>query len=245
MHVERCMIDKMLLKLRARDEVTAAEEEILRGLISEVRTATTDQLVVRAHVDLAECNLLLEGVMCRYKDLANGERQISELNVPGDFVDLHSFGLKKLDHSVLALVPSRFAIVPHERIRQVTEEHPHLTRLLWLSTTMDAAIHREWVLSLGRRTAIARIAHLFCELHVRLGVVGLADEDGFGLPLTQQDLAECLGLTPVHLNRVLGALKAEEAVTFQRGWVRLHNIGRLRQIAEFTSDYLFVEKRPR
>lgn len=239
------MIDQMLMKLRVRDEVSAGEEEILRGLISEVRTVGTDQVVVRADLDLTECNLLIDGIMCRYKDLASGERQISELHVPGDFVDLHSFPLKKLDHSVLALVPSRFAVVPHDRILRVTEEHPHVARLLWLSTTLDAAIHREWVLSLGRRTAIARIAHLFCELHVRLGVVGLADQEGFSLPLTQQDLAECLGLTPVHLNRVLGALKAEEAVTFQRGRVRLHDLPRLRQIAEFTPDYLYVEKRPR
>lgn len=239
------MIDQMLMKLRARDDVSAREEEILRGLIREVRTVGTDEVVVRADVDLTECNLLVEGFMCRYKDLANGGRQISELHVAGDFVDLHSFPLKRLDHNVLALVPSRIAIVPHERVRQVTEEHPHLARLLWLSTTLDAAIHREWVLSLGRRTAIARIAHLFCELHVRLGTVGLADEAGYDLPLTQQDLAECLGLTSVHLNRVLGALKAEAAVTFQRGRVRLHDIVRLRQIAAFTPDYLFVEKRPR
>lgn len=239
------MIDQMLMKLRARDEVSADEEQILRSLISEVRTVGTDQVVVRADVDLTECNLLLEGLMCRYKDLANGGRQISELHVAGDFADLHSFPLKRLDHNVLAIVPSRIAIVPHDRIRRVTEEHPHLARLLWLSTTLDAAIHREWVLSLGRRTAIARIAHLFCELHVRLGIVGLADEHGFDLPLTQQDLAECLGLTPVHLNRVLGALKAEGAVTFQRGRVSLHDVPRVQRIAEFTTDYLFVEKRTR
>ncbi len=241
----RRMIEQMLLKLRARDDVSAAEEQILRDSISHVRALGTDEIAVRADVELTECNLLIEGLMCRYKDLANGERQISELHVPGDFVDLHSFPLKKLDHNVLALVPSRIAIVPHERILRITEEHPHLTRLLWFSTTLDAAIHREWVLSLGRRTAIARLAHLLCELHVRLAVVGLADEEGFSLPLTQQDLAECLGMTPVHLNRVLGALKAEGAVTFQRRRVQLENVARLRQIAEFSPDYLFVEKRPR
>lgn len=241
----RRMIDQLLMKLRARDDVSVEEEDILRASISEIRTVAADQVVVRADVDLTECNLLVEGMMCRYKDLENGERQISELHVPGDFVDLHSFPLKRLDHNVLALVPSRIAIIPHERVLQITEQHPHLTRLLWFLTTLDAAIHREWVLSLGRRTAIARIAHLFCELHLRLAIVGIGDDSGFALPLTQQDLAECIGLTPVHCNRVLGALKSEGAVTFQRRRVALHDLPRLRQIAEFKANYLFIEKRPR
>jgi CRP-like cAMP-binding protein len=205
----------MLMKLRARDDVSEQEALILQGAISEIRKVTTDEVVVRANVQLTECNLLIQGFMCRYKDLANGERQISELHVPGDFVDLHSFTLKKLDHSVLALVPCKIAVVPHERVLQITRDHSHLTRLLWFSTMLDAAIHREWVVSLGRRTAIARIVHLFCELHVRLSIVGMADATGYDLPLTQQDLAECMGMTGVHLNRTLGTLKADGIVSFQ------------------------------
>ena len=150
------MIEQMLMKLRARDDVSEMEASILQGSISEIRKVSTDQVVVRADVDLTECNLLVQGFMCRYKDLANGERQISELHVPGDFVDLHSFPLKKLDHNVLALVPCKIAIVPHHRLLQVTQEHPHLTRLLWFSTTLDAAIHREWSFpSVGARRSRA------------------------------------------------------------------------------------------
>ena len=235
----------MLMKLRARDNVSELEEQVLRNSISEVRKVATDQVVVRADVELHECVLLLNGFMCRYKDLSNGERQICELHVAGDFVDLHSFPLKKLDHNVMALVPCEIAIVPHDRVMQITEDHPHLTRLLWFSTTLDAAIHREWVLSLGRRTAVARVVHLFCELHVRLGIVGMADADGYDLPLTQQDLAECMGMTGVHLNRVLATCKAEGAVTFERRRVRFHDLERAHAIAEFTADYLYAEPRPR
>ena len=235
----------MLMKLRARDDVSDVEAQILQSSISEIRKVASDEVVVRADVTLTECNLLVHGFMCRYKDLANGERQISELHVPGDFVDLHSFPLKQLDHNVLALTPCRIAIVPHERVMEITEKHPHLTRLLWFSTTLDAAIHREWVLSLGRRTAISRLVHLFCELHVRLEVVGMADATGYDLPLTQQDLAECLGMTAVHLNRVLGTLKVDGAVSFQRRRVRFHDLERARAIAEFTPGYLFIDKRPR
>ena len=129
--------------------------------------------------------LLLDGLMCRYKDLRNGSRQISELHVSGDFVDLHSFTLKKLDHNIMALTPCRIAQVPHERLKAITEQFPHLTRVLWFSTNLDAAIHREWVLSLGRRTALARLAHLFCELHARLQIVGLTDGLDYKIGLTQ------------------------------------------------------------
>ncbi|MGI4878646.1 MAG: Crp/Fnr family transcriptional regulator [Janthinobacterium lividum] len=135
--------------------------------------------------------------------------------------------------------------MPHDRVMRITEEHPHLTRLLWFSTTLDAAMHREWTPTLGRRSAVARIAHIFCELHVRLGIVGLAEDTSFDLPLTQQDLAECIGITAVHLNRVLGALKADGALSFDRKRVWFHDLDRARKIAEFTTDYLFIERRPR
>ena len=102
-----------------------------------------------------------------------------ELHVAGDFVDLHGFLLKRLDHNVGAMTPVRMAMVPHDALRGITETHPHLGRMLWFSTLLDAAIHREKILSIGRRSAMARIAHIFCELLVRLRIVGLADETGY------------------------------------------------------------------
>src|SRR5437868_11921203 len=170
------MIEKAILKLKARDAVSEEEERVLRDAILRVENVPADKTVVRAGEELRVSILLIDGLMCRYKDLRNGQRQIMELHVPGDFLDLHSFLLKRLDHSVISLVPSRIALAPHERLAAITERHPHLARMLWLSTLIDGAIHREWLLSLGRRSALARIAHFFCEMHARLGVVGLADE---------------------------------------------------------------------
>ena len=239
------MIDKLLLKMRRRDDVSAEEEAVLRDAVSEVKDVGADVTVVRADVDLSISNILIDGLMCRYKDLGNGERQITELHVPGDFVDLHSFSLKRLDHNVMSLVPSRIALVPHDRILTITETQPHLTRLLWFMTTLDAAIHREWQLSLGRRTSLARIAHLFCELHARLEVAGLTEGLSYRLPLTQVDLAECLGLTPIHVNRTLRELRTEGLVTFRSKLVSIDNYGGLKRVAEFNPDYLFLEKRPR
>lgn len=239
------MIEKLLLKMRARDDVSDEEEAVLRAMVSEVKDVAADVTVVRADVDLSVSNILIEGLMCRYKDLRNGERQITELHVPGDFVDLHSFPLKRLDHNVLSLVPSRYLLVPHARLQAITETHPHLTRLLWLTTTIDAAIHREWEVSLGRRTAIARIAHVLCELHARLQTVELTDGLSYRLALTQFDLAECLGLTAIHVNRTLRELRLQKLVTFRNKTVTIGDLPGLKRVAEFNPDYLYIEKRPR
>jgi len=239
------VIDRFLMKLRARDEISDAEEAALRAAVLETRDVPSDKTFIHAGQELTACTLLLDGLMCRYKDLSAGQRQISELHVAGDFADLHSFTLKRLDHSVLTLTPCRVAVVPHERLVTITEQLPHLTRLLWFSTNLDAAIHREWELSLGRRSAIARVAHLLCELNVRLGTVGLADETGYELRLTQTDLAECLGLTSVHVNRTLKELRESGLVEFRNWRVSILDRPGLERVAEFNPDYLYLERRPR
>lgn len=233
------------MKLRLRDEVSAAEEQALRQAVSHTREYAADTLVVRGGELLNESILLLEGLLGRYKDLLAGERQFTELHVPGDFADLHGLTLKRLDHDVMALTRCTVAVVPHDNLKRITEQHPHLTRLLWFSTNLDAAIHREWELSLGRRTALARMAHLFCELHVRLGVVGLVDDDSYELALTQVELSQCLGLTPVHVNRTLMELREREVLEFRDRRVTIRELEALRQIAEFDPAYLYLERLPR
>jgi CRP-like cAMP-binding protein len=239
------MIEKHLMKLRARDELSDAEERAIIAAVSEYRDYPTDRTFIRAGEELEHSTLLLEGMMCRYKDLSDGQRQITELHVPGDFADMHSFTLKHLDHNVMTLTPCRAAIVPHERLRTITEQFPHLTRIYWFGTNLDAAIHREWEVSLGRRTALAKVAHLFCELYVRLGIVGLTEGTSYELKLTQTDLAESLGLTSVHVNRTLRELREQGLVEFRGSRVEISDLPRLERVAEFSPDYLYLEKRPR
>lgn len=239
------MIEAHLLKLRARDTLSDEEERAIRGAIGEVRDVPADRTIIRAGDELNVSVMLLDGILCRYKDLRDGSRQISELHVAGDFADLHGFTLKRLDHSILALTRCRIALAPHEQIATITAEHPHLARLWWFTTNMDAAIHREWVLSLGRRSALSRLAHLFCELRVRLQIVGLADDAGYALALTQTDLAECLGLTPVHINRTLRELRTRGLVEFRGGRVSILDLKGLERAAEFDPSYLYLERRPR
>ena len=236
------MIEKHLLKLRARDTVSPEEEQAIRDSIGEVRTLAADEIVIQAGKVLTFSILLLDGLMCRYKDLSDGQRQITELHVPGDFADLHSFTLKRLDHNIMTITPCRIAIVPHANLERITERLPHLTRLYWFTTNLDAAIHREWEVSLGRRTAIARVAALFCEMKLRSEVVGMTDGNSYALDLTQTDLAECVGLTPIHVNRTLKELRERGLVQFSRGRVTIHDWDGLADIAEFDPAYLYLEK---
>jgi CRP-like cAMP-binding protein len=131
--------------------------------------------------------------------------------------------------------------MPHDEARALFGSFPHLRDVYWFGTNLDAAIHREWALSLGRRDAKSRTANLFCELRVRLGIVGLADEGGYELALTQTDLAECLGLTSVHVNRVLRELREEGIVQFRGGRVAIVDLKALERVAEFDPAYLYVQ----
>ena len=239
------MIEAHLRKLRLRDEISAEEEQAIRGAISEVRELPSDKNYIRADVELTTSTMLLEGVMCRYKDLKEGQRQITELHLAGDFVDLHSFTLKRLDHNIMTLTPCRIAIVPHDGLRRITEDFPHLTRVYWFATNLDAAVHREWALSLGRRTALSRIAHLFCELFVRLEIVGLTDGLSYEFPLTQIDIAECVGLTPVHVNRMLQELRGLDLIRLEERRLTILDRKRLEAIAEFNPNYLYLERKAR
>lgn len=238
-------IDRLVHKLERRDAVSAHEKRVLERAVVRIddHAARTDVIV--EGVQQTESRLQLDGVSCRYKAMSDGRRQIMELHFGGDFVDLHSFPLKYLDHNVGAITRLSFAIVPHAALREITETEPHLTRLLWLTTMLDAAIHREWVVSAGRRTALARIAHLFCELSLRLEVVGLTDGNSYSLPLTQEDMADVCGLTPVHVNRILQELRATGAVEWQRGTVTIKDRPALEAIAEFDPAYLFLDFQPR
>src|SRR5581483_45757 len=239
------MFDRLLTKLRARDEVSVTEAQALAGALERERDYPAQHVIIHENEPLTFSTLLMEGICCRYKDLGEGQRQITALHIHGDFVDLHSFTLKRLDHNVMALTRCHVGIFPHSRLQTLTEQQPHLTRLLWLSTTIDAALHREWELSLGRRNAIEKIAHLFCELYMRLELVGLAEDLRFGFPLTQAVIGECTGLTTVHVNRTLGQLRGDGLLRLDRRGVTILDWPGLVRIAEFNPNYLYLTREPR
>jgi CRP-like cAMP-binding protein len=210
-----------------------------------VITVPPDRIVVRERERMEFSTILLSGFAARRKDMRDGRRQYTEIHVAGDFTDLHSFTLKYLDHDIVALSECRFAVIPHEKLRELTAANPHLARVYWFATNLDGAIHREWELSLGSRNAIARMAHLFCELYVRLDLVGLVEDGAFALPLSQQELSEMLGITAVHANRTLQQLRKEASVEFAGGRVIVRDLEALKRTAEFDPAYLYLQRMDR
>ena len=237
------MISVHLKQLRKRTDISPDEERAIRHAVSETRRFHADEVIIHSGVELTTSLILVEGWMARSKDLESGERQITELHIPGDFPDLHGFTLKRLDHDLLTLTECTVAIVPHERLLDLTERHPRLGRVYWYSTNIDAAIHRESALSLGRRSAISRMAHLFCELHARLELVGRTHGNAYELPLTQRELAECLGLTVVHANRTIQELRRRGLVEFENKHLTLLDRRAVAAVAEFDPAYLYLQRR--
>jgi CRP-like cAMP-binding protein len=238
------MITVHLKKLKRRVELSSEEEAAIRGVVAETRQVRADQILIRSGEALNSSLILLDGWMARSKDLAGGERQVTELHIAGDFADLHGFTLKQLDHDVLTLSDCTVAVVPHERLEKLTEQYPRLARVYWFSTNVDAAMHRELAVSLGQRSAISRMAHLFCELYVRLETVGRATNNGYEFPLTQRELSECLGLTVVHANRTLQALRRRGLIELENRQLTIHDRRGLEGVAEFNPSYLYMKRRP-
>jgi CRP-like cAMP-binding protein len=237
------MISVHLKKLRRRADISPEEEKAIRAIVAEIREVSADQVVIRSGEELSTSTILLNGWMARSKDLPSGERQVTELHLAGDFADLHAFTLKRLDHDVTTLSTCTIAVVPHERLTEITERFPRLARIYWFSTNMDAAIHREWALSLGQRSAISRMAHLFCELYERLDVIERTSEGGYEFPLTQRELSECLGLTVVHVNRTLQELRRRGLVQLEHRRVKILDRPALQGIAEWDPAYLYLDRR--
>jgi len=228
----------LIAKLEWRHDIPVSMREDLFSLLKRERLLDAGSDFKQASWCGTACSLLVEGVAARYKLMSNGRRQITALHVPGDFVDLASQFVRSRDYEVVALSPCRFALADRDRLQELTEHSAGVTRLLWMDSLIDAAIQQEWLVSMGRRSALEHLAHLVCELFLRLKVVGRTDGFSFRLPLTQADVADVLGLSMVHVNRMLKALRGDEVMTWTNQNVTIVNWGRLREIAEFDPDYL-------
>ncbi len=238
------MIDAHLRRLRKRDTISASEEKAIRGLVSETWRVPAHRTLIREGQPLNQSLLLVEGWLARAVDMESGERWFTEIHVPGDFADLHSFTLKRLDHDVIALTDCAVGIVPHERLYDLTTKFPHLGWVYWYTTNVDASIHRQWTVSVAGRKALARMAHLICELFIRLEIVGLTDGLSCEFPLTQQQLGAALGLTPVHVNRTLQEIRRRGLVELQDRRLRILDFEALKSAGGFNPSYLFLDFEP-
>jgi CRP-like cAMP-binding protein len=209
----------------------------------DVREIGPRQDLIREGERPEEVHLILEGFACRYKILPGGERQIIAFLVPGDFCDLHVAILGEMDHGIATLSACQVAYIPRKTVDELTSNHPAINRALWWATLVDEGTLREWLVSMGRRPADRQMAHLFCELLLRLRSVGLASENGFDFPVTQQELADTLGLSTVHVNRILHQLREDGLITLSGRRLTIHDVDRLREFAEFDPSYLHLVKR--
>lgn len=226
------------LQGRSRHALSEREKRILEGSIDEIKQLDAGhRLLARGEVS-NRSTMLIEGFIIR-TIVEDGRRYIVGIQVPGDFVDLHAFALKRLDHDLYALGPSKVGYASHRRIEQIHQDEPHLGRLLWFSTLLDAAIHRQWTLKLQQLKANRRVAHMLAEIWFRLEMVGLARPNGFRSPLTQIDLADMCGTTAIHMNRALGELRRANLVEFRRGVAVVPNRGNFEAHGEFDPAYLY------
>ncbi len=239
------MFDKLIGSLERRDTLTAEERGIIQRLPYRIRSFTGGEELVKEASRPNESCLVLQGYAARAQFLPDGRRQLSAIHIAGDFVDLHCFLLKTMDHSVVAIRDCTAAFVPHPSILEAMIASPHLGRLFWLSTVIDAAIQRAWNTGLGRRTPAEHIAHLLCELNERLKAVGLAEGGSFEFPPTQADIADMVGLSVVHVNRTVQELRTKGLVAWNGGLVTIPDLPRLQEFAEFDPTYLNLVKEPR
>lgn len=223
---------------RMRTHMNAAEKATMESLIVETRDLEANQRIVHTGKLCNVSTMLIEGFMIRSLESEQG-RHATSMHVPGDFVDLHCYALKRLDHNVDTLGPVKLGFVPHEAITRVMNEQPHLARLFWFSTLLDAAIHREWIMKLEQLTVPRRMAHIFAELQYRLVLVGIGQGDRLETPLTQSDLGDICGCSVVHANRAVAQLRSEGLADFQRGTVTIPSLPALHKYASFVPDYLY------
>ena len=184
--------------------------------------------------------VLTHGMAFRYRLMPDGKRQILTFLIPGDVFDLHAFLLEAMDHSIGTLVPTRLAPISRATVFDLFDRHPQIGAALWCSALQEEAINRERIVALGRRSARGRVAYLLCELVWRQRAVGLAEDHAIRLPLTQVELADTLGLTAVHINRIVQGFRRDNLITMAQGRLTLLDVERLQKIAGLNQDYLHL-----
>jgi len=216
----------------------AALNKISRNNLIEVQ-ARRD--LVREGDDPKVVRLIVSGWACRYKGLPDGRRQNVGFFIPGDFCDLNVYILREMDHSIGAITSVRYAAIAPEAMEQLTRERPRISQALWWHELVNASIHREWLLNVGQRSAYERTAHLLVEMFMRLQAVQLTDGNSCTFPLTQSDLAEAMGLTAVHVNRMLQELRSDGLLELSGKKLTIPDMKALMRAGLFNPNYLHLD----
>jgi CRP-like cAMP-binding protein len=236
------MPQKLIRKLEHVAPLSDDDKQVLIGAVVRTRDLRSDEDLVREGDRPTDCHIILEGVLCRYKLMRDGKRQITGFQIAGDLCDLGGPLMGRMDYSVGSLTRARVGIIPHGTLQGILRRHPRLAQALWQETLIDASIAREWIANLGRRTAYQRVAHLLCEMSVRLKAIGQVTQGlSFEWLLTQGEVADAMGLSTVHVNRTLKQLRREGLIVTQGNEIRVLDWNRLQEAGEFTPNYLFLD----
>ena len=220
--------------------LTVEERDALRALPMTVRQVSRHQDIVRDGDHPSQCCLVLEGVLFRYKTSSDAKRQIIAFHIAGEIPDLQSLHLKTMDHSLASLTRARLGFIQHSAMFELMSRFPRLAGAFWRETLIDAAIFREWVVNLGIRPAGKRLAHFLCEMYRRFDSIGLAGEGTVAFPVTQEELADTLGVSAVHTNRALQDLRAQGLVIFEAGKLTIPDWNSLIAYCDFDPTYLHL-----
>lgn len=232
------MAEAFINRLRGHGPLTEVDVSLLTAGCRTTRQVPANHHLIREGDRPDPVFVMLEGWACRYKMLPDGGRQIMAFMLPGDFCDIHIAVLEAMDHNILTLTKARVALLPREQMEALVKAQPTLTRAFWWAQLVDQGVLRAWIVSMGRRKSVERVAHLMCELYIRMRNIGLATDDSCEMPLTQVVLADALGLTPVHVNRVLRVLRTDKVMELTRGSLTILDPLKLARIAGFDANYL-------
>ena len=230
--------ERLIRRLTVSTSLEAADIEAIVRLPMIVKDLPAQAAIAREGEKPAQCCLLIDGFACRSKTTDVGKRQILSIHIPGDVPDLQSLHLHTMDHDLTTLSASRVVFIAHDSLRAITRERPLVAEALWRETLIDAAVFREWIVNVGRRPATSRMAHFLAEIGKRIEAVGLAHADEYDLPMTQIDMADALGLSPVHVNRVIQELRRSGVLELRKHAVSIRDLPQLMQLADFDDLYL-------
>jgi CRP-like cAMP-binding protein len=236
------LLEPMLRKFDRRALLDEADRRAFLNLPLRVQTLEASIYIIREGDRPDRSCVLLSGFAIRHKVTQEGERQIVSVHIDGDFLDLDGALLNVADHNLQTLTRCDLAFIPRSAVRELIISHPRVGMAMWVDTLIDSAIFKEWIVNVGRRDGRTRIAHLLCEFARRLDVAGFPIEDGYQLPMTQEQLADATGLTSVHVNRVLKTLSDEGLIRRTKRIVTIPNWESLRSVAGFNETYLHLDQ---
>lgn len=242
MHSLTNPLTSLVRRLQLHSSLTGAEEAAVLALPTTLRTLEPGQYVVREGDRPTQCCVVVSGFAIRHKVGNDGARQIVNIHMAGDLADLQNSLLDTADHNVQALSRMVGAFIPREAIVDLAFAHSTVGKALWVETLIEGSIAREWIMNVGRRMAGPRIAHILCEFAFRLDAIGMGRTCNYELPMTQEQLADAVGLTPVHVNRTLKSLTAAGLITMSRRCVGIRDLAELAAFGDFRSTYLHLPR---